>query len=143
MRILAGVVLAAAGLAGGGCLAVATVAAVGAVATTTVKTTGKVAGATIKATGRVASAVISSPKAPVALTVESAAALARPDRVVVVENGAVTDLPWQQGMTLATVVPAGKPDRFSAANVFRGRSVLPAWTGELALRPGDVVELRR
>ena len=142
--------LVAACLACSGCLVLATVAAVGAVATTTIKTTGKVAGAVVKTTGRVASAAISTPGEPAALTVESAAALARPGRVVVMDgiSGTVTDLPWQEGMTLAVAAPAGKSGRFSAANIFRGGRVQPAdrrqaWTDELALQTGDVVELRR
>ena len=93
--------------------------------------------------------MISSPETPAALTVESASALSRPGRVVVVENGTATDLPWRQGMTLAAVAPAGKPGGgVNAANIFRGGRVLPAdlrqaWTMDLALLSGDVVELRR
>ena len=137
----------AAGLACSGCLVLATVAAVGAVAATSVKTTGKVAVAVVGTTGRVASAAISAPVAPAALTTDSAARLAHAGLVVVVDggNGAATNLPWQEGMTLAAA--AGKSGSFSAANIFRGTRVLPAdlrqaWTAELALLAGDVVELR-
>lgn len=138
----------AACLACGGCLVVATVAAAGAVVSTTVKTTGKVAGAAVSTTGRVASAVISSPRPPAALTVDSASALSRPDRVVVVENGTATNLPWQPGMTLAAAVPAGPHGGAGAVSIFRGGHVWPAdlrqaWTADLALQSGDVVELRR
>ena len=138
----------AACLACSGCLVLATVAAVGAVAATTVKTTGKVAVAAVGTTGRVASAAISAPVAPAALTTDSAAHLARAGQVVVVVdggNGAATNLPWQEGMTLAAA--AGKSGSFSAAKIFRGTHVLPAdlrqaGTADLALLSGDVVELR-
>ena len=149
-RLLIGVVLMAACLACSGCLVLATVAAVGAVAATTVKTTGKVAVATVKTTRHVASVAVSAPVAPAtpaALTTDSAARLAHAGLVVVVDggNGAATNLPWQEGMTLAAA--AGKSGSFSAANIFRGTRVLPAdlrqaWTAELALLAGDVVELR-
>ena len=137
----------AACLACSGCLVLATVAAVGAVAATTVKTTGKVAVAVVGTTGRVASAAISAPVAPAAVTTDSAAHLARGGQGVVVDggNGAATNLPWQEGMTLAAA--AGKSGSFSAAKIFRGTHVLPAdlrqaGTADLALLSGDVVELR-
>lgn len=148
MRFLAGAVLAAACLAGSGCLVLATVTAVGAVAATTIKTTGKVARTAVGTTARVASAAISGPGEPAALTEESAARLARPGLVVVVERdtGTRANLPWQEGMTLA--VAAEKSGRYRAATLFRADGVRPvdlrqAWTGDLALQSGDVVELRR
>lgn len=150
MKVLAGVMLAAACLACSGCLVLATVSAAGAVAATTIKTTGKVTGAAVRTTGRVVSGTLNAPAEPVALTVDSAAKLARPGTVVVVDgdSGAATQVPWQEGMTLAVVVPAGKPGRFSEAEIFRDDRVRPAdlrqaWTRDVVLQSGDVVELRR
>jgi len=150
MKYLTGLFLAAACLLGSGCLVLATVAAVGALATTTIKTTGKVAGAAVETTGRMAAAAISAPAEPAALTVESAARLSQPGVVVVVDrsNGAVSELPWQDGMTLAAAASVGKNGGYSAAAIFRNNRLLPAdlrqtWTGDLVLFAGDVVELRR
>jgi hypothetical protein len=135
-----------------GCLVVgATVAAVSAVTVTTVKTAGKVTVATVGATGRVAAAAVSSSGEVTALTVETAARLARAGAVVVVDagTGAVTQLPWQQGMKLYAATQAG-PDgvSFNTAKIFReGRAVAAdlrqVRAAEQALHAGDVVELRR
>jgi hypothetical protein len=167
MKYVTGLVLAAACLLCSGCLVLATVAAVGALATTTIKTTGKTAGAAVETPARVASAPVASapvvsapvassavtapaePAVAAALTVESAAKLARPGVVVVVDqsNGAVAELPWQEGMTLAAAASAGKSGGYKAATIFRNNRALPAdlrqaWTGDLVVFAGDVVELR-
>lgn len=139
-------------LAGSGCLLVgATVAAVGAVAVTTVKTAGKVTAATVQTTGRMASAAATSSDEVTALSMETAARLARTGTVVVVDaaNGATTELPWQQGMQLYAAVPAGSPDGgFKAAKIFRSGRMITAdlkktGTANLMLESGDVVELHR
>jgi seryl-tRNA(Sec) selenium transferase len=135
-----------------GCLVVgATVAAVGAVTVTTVKTAGKVTVATVGATGRVASAAISSSGEMTALTVETAAKLARAGAVVVVDagSGVVTELPWRQGMQLYAATSAGPGGvSFNTARIFRdgwavAADLRQARAAEQALRPGDVIELRR
>jgi len=135
-----------------GCLVVgATVAAVSAVTVTTVKTAGKVTVATVGATGRVASAAVSSSGEVTALTVETAAQLARAGAVVMVDagTGAVTQMPWQQGMKLYAAAQAGPGGvSFNTARIFRdGRTVAAdlrqARAAGQALRAGDVVELRR
>lgn len=139
-------------LAGSGCLVVgATVAAVGAVAATTVKTAGKVTVATVQTTGRLASAAVTTSGDMTALSMESAAALARTGMVVVVDSasGATTELPWQQGMKLYAATQAGNIDAgFKAAKIFRaGRTIAAdlhkAETASLSLQSGDVVELHR
>jgi hypothetical protein len=154
MKYLTAFVLAATCLLCSGCLVLATVAAVGARATTTIKTTGKAAEVAVKTTGRVvsapvASAAVSVPVETAALTVEAAARLSRPGVVVVVDrsNGAVAELPAQEGMTLAAAASAGKNGGYSAATIFRNNRALPAdlrqtWTGDLVVFAGDVVELR-
>ena len=135
-----------------GCLVVgATVATVSAVAVTTVKTAGKVTVATVGATGRVAAAAVNSSGEMTALTVETAAKLARAGTVVVVDagTGAVTQLPWQQGMQLYAATQAGASGvSFNAAKIFReGRTVAAdlrqAGAAGQALHAGDVVELHR
>ncbi len=153
MKYLTALVLAAACLLCSGCLVLATVAAVGALATTTIKPAGRASGAAVEPSGRAASvtsAAVSAPAEAAALTVDSAARLSRPGAVVVVDrsNGAVAELPWQDGMTLAAATAAGRNGSYSAAGIFRKNRLLPAdlrqtWTGDLVLFAGDVVELRR
>jgi len=163
-RLLIGAGLAAACLAGSGCIAAVAVAAVGAVVISNSagdKNTGKgprstaeaprpAAEASVRPVPVAAPAAPSAPAAPKELTAESAAGLAQPGRVVVVdaESGARTALDWQDGMTLVAAVPVGKSGSYRTARIVRGTRVLPAdlrqdWTGGLALLAGDVVELRR
>jgi len=139
-------------LAGSGCLvAGATAAVVGAVATTTVKTAGKVTVAAVQTTGRVASAAVTSSGEMTALSLETAAALAKTGMVVVVDsaNGATAELPWQQGMKLLAVTQAGDfAAGFKAAKIFRAGRTIAAdlhktGAASLALQSGDVVELHR
>ena len=163
-KFTTGLLLAAACLACSGCLVLATVVAIGAVATTsTSKTTNNAAtaeparhaapaavAAPSEAPARPASAAnISRQEDPAPLTAESAAGLAQAGSVVVVDldSGTRATLPWQDGMTLAAAVAAGKSGNFHTAKIYRGSRLLPAdlrqeWTAELALLSGDVVELR-
>jgi hypothetical protein len=162
MKILTGMVLAAACLLCSGCLVLATVAAVGALATTTIKPDGKATGTTTttttrtttgttaETTDRVTPAAVSTPMEAAALTEDAAARLSRSGAVVVVDqsNGAVAELPWQDGMTLAAATAAGKNGGYKSATIFRHHRMMPAdlrqtWTGDLALFGGDVVELHR
>lgn len=136
-------------LACSGCIVIgATVATVAAV---TVKTAGKVIVATVKTTGKIATAAVTSSGGATAMSMESAAKLAKTGMVVVVDasSGATTELPWQQGMQLYSAAQTGKfSGCFNAARIFRDGKLLSAnlkqaHAGEQALRPGDVVELRR
>ncbi len=135
-----------------GCIVVgATVATVAAVTAVTVKTVAKVTVATVETTGKFATATVTSSGEARTMSVESAVKLAKAGMVVVVEagSGATAELPWRQGMQLYSAAQAGKfSGSFSAAKIFRDGKILSAnlnqtRAAELALRSGDVVELRR
>ncbi|MBI2517048.1 MAG: hypothetical protein HYV95_09040 [Opitutae bacterium] len=154
MRRAAVLLLALHILLGGGCAVVVTTAMVaGSVAAATVATAGKVTVATVKTTGKVAASAVTSSGDVAALSMESAARLARAGMVVVVDgaSGAVTEMPWREGLRLAQAVEAG---RFSSglrvANIFRRSGVVAADLARVragredhALLSGDVLELRR
>lgn len=151
MRLAAGALLVLVILTGSGCLvAGATLAAIGAVTAVTVKTASKVTVATVGTTGRVAVAAITSSGEVTALTLESAAALARAGMVVVVDagSGALVEMPWHESLQLYQAVQSGGlKGRFNAARIFRdGRffsaDLTKADVAHQALRPGDVIELR-
>lgn len=141
------------GAASGCTVVVATAGAVGLVAATSVKTAGKVTATTVKTTGRVATAALSSGGEVSALTLESAARLARTGMVVLVDvqSGAVTELPWREGLQLSAAVQAGHPGaQFARAVVFRSGRRLTAdlaavhsQSPRLGLQSRDVIELQR
>ncbi|AOS43698.1 hypothetical protein Verru16b_00751 [Lacunisphaera limnophila] len=154
MKFVAGLVLLAAALLGGGCVVVvATVATATALTATTIKTAGKVTTTTVATGGKIAAAAVSSSGDVTALTIETAAQLARTGMVVLVDagNGAVHELPWREGLRLQQALTASRLDAgFKAAKIFRAGRVLAtrlndARTGSPVpeLRPGDVVELLR
>lgn len=134
-----------------GCVAVAVASAASAIAITTVKATGKVTAATVATTGRVASAAMTSSGDVTVLTLETAARLARTGMVVMLDgsNGALVEVPWREGLRLYQAARAGGLSTgYDAARIFRdGRMITTAFekTGRanVALRSGDVVELRR
>lgn len=141
-----------AGLAG--CSVVgATAGAVATVASTSIKATGSVVGATVKTTGRVVGAAVSSGGEVTAGGLESAAKLAKTGMVVAVDagSGAITEMPWQEGMELAMAAQNGKFDAaFNTARIHRQGRVITAdmaavrsGAQKLALHPGDVVEFAR
>lgn len=141
-------------LALSGCaVVVATGAAVTAVTVVTVKTAGKVTAATVTTTGKVVSSAVSSSGDVASLSMESATKLARVGMVVAVDSssGAVTELPWEQGMRLYTATQSGKLGAaYDAATIFRsGRRIgadlrrVRAGLEDHELKSGDVLELRR
>lgn len=154
-RQVVGVSLAlAAALSLSGCaVVVATGAAVTAVTVATVKTAGKVTAATVTTTGKVVSSAVTSSGDVASLSMESATKLARTGMVVAVDasSGAVTELPWQEGMRLYGAAQSGKfGAAYDAATIFRsGRRIgadlrrVRAGLEDHELKSGDVVELRR
>ena len=141
-----------AGLAG--CSVVgATVGAVATVASTSIKATGSVVGATVKTTGRVVGAAVSSGGEVTAGGRESAAKLAKTGMVVAVDagSGAITEMPWQEGLELAIAAQNGKFDAaFNTAKIYRQGRVITAdmaavrsGAQKLALQSGDVVEFAK
>lgn len=151
MRVAAGALLILVlGTCSGCIVAGATIAAVGAVTAVSVKTASKVTVATVGTTGRLAAAAITSSGEVTALSLESAAKLARAGMVVAVDagNGAVVELPWQEGMQLYQAAQSGQlSGSFNAAKIFRDGRMLSADlkkadTARQALRAGDVIELR-
>lgn len=154
MRFAAAVVTTIVVSINSGCaVVVATGVAVGAVATATVKTAGKVTAATVTTTGRVASAALTSSGEVTALSMESAAKLAKTGMVVLVDgsSGAVTELPWREGLQLYAAVQSGQPEAsYKSAKIFRAGRQLAAnlqsareGGGDLSLLPRDVIELKR
>lgn len=148
------ILLTGAALALSGCaVVVATGAAVTAVTVATVKTAGKVTAATVTTTGKVVSSAVSSSGDVASLSMESATKLARVGMVVAVDSssGAVTELPWEQGMRLYTAAQSGKLGAaYDAATIFRrGRRIgadlrrVRAGLEDHELKSGDVLELRR
>ena len=153
MRLAAaGILLAIALLAEGCVLVVATASAATDVAATAVTTAGKVTVATVKTGGKIAVSTVSSSGDMTALTIESAARLSRTGMVVAVDagTGAVSEIPWRDGMRLAQVMQAGRlGGTFRAARIFRHGAVTAADLAskrsagaDWPLWPGDVVEFR-
>jgi len=139
---------------GGGCtLAVVTAKTAGSVATTTVATAGKVTTATVKSTGKVMTSAVSSSGDATALSVDSAAKLARTGMVVSVDagTGAITRTPWRDGLKLYALVQAHEVARAADfATLFRGdrRAEISLErvrkrVEDYTLRSGDVIEFRR
>ena len=154
MRIAGAVVLLLVVLLNGGCaLVVATAMVASSVAVATVSTAGKVTVATVKTTGKVVSSAVTSSGNVASLSMEAAAKLARAGAVVAVDasTGAVTELPWQQGMRLYTAAQTGQiGGTFNTAKIFRSGQTIAADLRKVRagledrpLRPGDVLELRR
>lgn len=151
MRFVAGALLLAALVFSGCSLVTATVVGTTAVATTAVKTTAKVTTATVATTGRVTAAAITSSGNVAALSLESAARLARTGMVVLVDgsSGAVTELPWKEGLELYQAAQSGSlRDGLKAARIFREKKIIKAVfkraaDRKLRLSSGDVVELLR
>ena len=149
MRFAAGTLLLTTLVLSGCSLVTATVVGTTAVATTAVKTTAKVTTATATATGKVAAAAITSSGDVAALTMESATSLARTGMVVLVDggSGAVTELPWKEGLELYQAARSGSlREGLKAARIFRERKVIKAAfkkaaDRKLRLNSGDVVEL--
>ncbi len=151
MRFVAGTLLLAVLICSGCALVTATVVGTTAVATTAVKTTAKVTTATVATTGKVTAAAITSSGDVAALSMESAARLARTGMVVLVDgsSGAITELPWKEGLELYQAAQAGSlRDGLKAARIFRDQKVIKAAfkkavDRKLRLNSGDVVELLR
>ncbi len=142
--------LALLGLCAGCSIVGATAGAVTSVTAATVATAGKVTVATVKTTGRVAGAAMTSSGEVTAGGLEAAAKLSRAGMVVVVDagTGAITELPWQEGMRLAAAVEAAKvsgPAR--ALKIYRQGQITRLdrlqSAPQLALLAGDVIELAR
>lgn len=139
-----------ASLAGGCAVVVTTASVVGAVAATTVATAGKVTVATVKTGGKIIASTVTAGGDVTALTIESAAKLARAGAVVAVDagTGAVTELPWRDGLRLYAAIHEGQlGGAYRSARIFRGAEMLAAdlsrgGAGNVALHSGDVVELR-
>lgn len=137
-----------------GCsVVVATGSAVAGVTAATVKTAGKITAATVTTTGKVVASAVTSSGDVASLSMETAAKLARTGAVVAVDagSGAVTELPWQDGMRLYAATQGGQLGvGYDAATIFRGaqkigvdlRSVR-AGAVDYELKSGDVIELRR
>jgi len=151
MRLWVMLLAGAAALAGGGCAAVAFGTA-GAVASTTVHTIGKLAYGSRTASGQTTTTAWRTDNgAP--LTAETAAMLAKTDRITVVTEGTISlvEMPWRSGLRIYEAAEAaGQEHSCQSARVFRGGSMFWAdmqrarvGTGDLRLQPGDVVELRR
>lgn len=151
MRLAAGTPLLAILVFSGCSLVTATVVGTTAVATTAVKTTAKVTTATVTTTGKVTTAAITSSGDVAALSMESATRLARSGMVVLVDgsSGAITELPWKEGLELYQAARAGNlREGFKAARIFRGDRVIKAalkkaTDGRLVLQDRDVIELTR
>lgn len=134
-------------------MVVTTAMVAGSVAAATVSTAGKVTVATVRTTGKVAASAVTSSGDVAALSMESAAKLAQVGMVVVVEGatGAVTEMPWREGLRLAQTVGASRfSTEYRVANIFRGSGVVAANLARVragredyALQSGDVLELRR
>jgi hypothetical protein len=154
-RAVVGLSLALAALLGlSGCaVVVATGAAVTAVTVASVKTAGKVTAATVTTTGKVVTSAVTSSGDVASLSMESAAKLARTGMVVAVDSGsgAVTELPWQEGMRLYSATRSGQlGGLYDAATIFRsGKRIgadlrrVRAGLEDHELKSGDVLELRR
>ena len=153
MRIAGAVVFLPVFFLGGGCsLVIATAVMASSVAVATVNTAGKVTVATVTTTGKVVSSAVTSSGDVASLSMESAAKLARAGAVVAVDTGtgAVTELPWQEGMRLYTAAQTGQiGGTFNTAKIFRSGQTIAADLRKVRagledrpLRPGDVVELR-
>lgn len=140
-------------VSGSGCAAVvATAGVASSVTAASVKAAGQVTVATVKTSGKVVSSAVTSSGDVTALTMESAAALARAGMVVVVDGrtGAISELPWREGLrlyTLASSDPVGRAADIAA--IFRGgRRVeldlkrVRKGRDDLKLAAGDVIEFR-
>jgi len=136
-----------------GCsVVVATGVAVATVTAATVKTAGKVTVATVTTTGKVVSSAVTSSGDVASMSMESAAKLARSGMVVAVDasSGAVTELPWQEGMRLYTAAESGRfGATYDAATIFRGGKRIAADLRRVRagledheLKSGDVLELK-
>lgn len=141
-------------LGASGCtLVTVTAATAGSVAAAAVSTAGKVTVATVKTGGKLAASAVSTSGDVTSLTIESAARLARTGVVVAVDagTGAVTELPWRDGMQLGMALQSGRlGGGYHTARVFRSGAVYPVSLGNQAgavsdwrLQSRDVVELLR
>ena len=137
-----------------GCSVVGAAASgVSSIAAAGIKTAATVTTATVKTTGRVVGAAVSSSGEVTATGMESAAKLAKTGMVVAVDasSGAITEMPWQQGMELAMAAQSGKFDAaFNTAKIYRQGRVITAdmsavrsGAQKLALQSGDVVEFAK
>jgi len=137
-----------------GCSVVgATASGVASIASTSIKAAATVTTATVKTTGRVVGAAVSSGGEVTATGMESAAKLAKTGMVVAVDagSGAITEMPWQEGMELAMAAQSGKFDAaFNTAKIYRQGRVITAdmaavrsGAQKLALKSGDVVEFAK
>lgn len=134
-----------------GCSVVGAAASgVSSIAAAGIKTAATVTTATVKTTGRVVGAAVSSGGEVTAGGLESAAKLAKTGMVVAVDagSGAITEMPWQEGLELAIAAQNGKFDAaFNTAKIYRQGRVITAdmaavrsGAQKLALQSGDVVE---
>ena len=137
-----------------GCSVVGAAASgVASIASTSIKAAATVTTATVKTTGRVVGAAVSSGGEVTATGMESAAKLAKTGMVVAVDagSGAITEMPWQEGMELAMAAQSGKFDAaFNTAKIYRQGRVITAdmaavrsGAQKLALKSGDVVEFAK
>jgi sugar lactone lactonase YvrE len=137
-----------------GCSVVgATASGVGSIAATSIKAATTITSATVKTTGRVVGAAVSSSGEVTATGMESAAKLAKTGMVVAVDagSGAITEMPWQEGLELAVAAQNGKFDTaFNTAKIHRQGRVITAdmaavrsGAQKLALKSGDVVEFAK
>jgi len=149
-RATAALFLVLAGLCAGCSVIGATAGAVTSVTAATVSTAGKVTAATVKTTGRVAGAALTSSGEVTAGGLEAAASLSRAGMVVVVDggSGAITELPWEEGMRLAATMEAARVSGpMKALKIYRQGQITRLdrvqSAPQLALLAGDVIELAR
>jgi hypothetical protein len=136
-----------------GCLLVHTVTTPVDLAATTVVAAGKTAGAVVSTTGKVAAATVNaggSVLTTAADGVDAAARLARAGTVTFVDasSGAITRVPWQPGLTLASAGAQAKLQAYqhAVAIVRAGQlvySVSQKPDTSVALADGDVVRLAK
>jgi len=140
-------VLALAALSGSGCLATKVVTLPVKLAATTVVVAGETAGTVVKTTGKVAASAVRATGAVADGGITAAAKLARAGMVTFVDvaTGAVTRVPWSQGLTLAGGADAAKVRVAArAVQVIRAGKLAYALAnakGPLPLAAGDVVRV--
>ena len=130
---------------GGGCLMTKVVTAPVKLAATTVVVAGETAGAVVKTTGKVAVGAVRATGSVADGGITAAAKLARAGMVTFVDvaTGAVTRVPWQQGLTLAGGAQAAKVQvATQAVQVIRaGRMAYALAQAKGPLASGDVVRV--
>lgn len=132
----------------GGCIVAKAVFAPVKLAATTVVVAGETAGTVVTTTGKVAVSAVKATGSLGSTGIDSAAKLGQAGMVTFVDSatGAVTRVPWQEGMTLAAGGDAAKLqvaqralDVVRAGKLVYSASQTPA--AQLPLQSGDVIRL--